>query len=260
MIGIWLSIFTYILLFIWFLPNANAKGNEENFWVVEYRLTYAKLNYSVKNLDIEIRDVPIHPEDDNVPRENQGPIERISYATHDWFSFDLAFKKNISKKFRFGIGLDWILYPYYADKALRNYTNAVGTEQRGYGAALTFVGLTTRGIMPHVNNLSELNLLWNISPEIMLEVPLEKHDFTLGFSISYHLLEAVNGWDRYDSLEDHKYYDLAHIYPLTFYVNIRNLVTIGIRHNIVNETSWGRKSNVEIGDLNFTFTILTMLN
>ena len=196
--------------------------------------SYSRIGIKVKDMPLKIRDVPIHSDDSYALRSNAGPIEQREYSASTMLELGFLVKKNITHWLDFGVKLKWILYPYHGfyDNALRNYTNAVGTETRGYGAALTFVGLEMRGMVS------------SFTPEIMLETPLNK-DLILGASLSYYELQAINGWDRYNRLEVKDRYTLTRYYPVSVYLYINNILTIGVQFPNAQNTEIGEEANVE---------------
>jgi hypothetical protein len=186
-------------------------------------LVYVKPAITVKHLPESFRNVPIHPDDHYVPAENAGPVSREEYGLTDGANLSLMyvwdFKQHEHPRYRLGLGLDWILFPtagYGGTEAERNYTNNVGSDERGYGAALTFVRLREGGVIPSLGDGS-FDPFLNITPRIKFEIaPFDDH-FWFGTSISYFAVQAQNGWDRFDSDEVRETKTLAHDFPIRLY-------------------------------------------
>lgn len=249
------TVLIYILLTLG--TNNTAPAGEYGYWdTALVKLTYARLDYRVTHMALDIRDIPIHPQDDTIPREHAGVIKKTEYSSATWFSLDFMLMKQLDK-IDLGLGFSWILYPFYVfyDNELRNYTNAVGTEKRGDDEALTFVGIGTRGVIPHGDKLGAFNLLWNVTPQFTLEIPIKSRNAALGLSVSYHRLEAVNGWDRYNKLQVQHRYNMADIYPVSIYTKLYNF-RLGMRYNCVQKTIRGQNSGVKIGVLNYTVSFI----
>lgn len=240
-----------VLIFMFACPQS-LQADE-----LKYRLGifYNRINTEVKTMPLKVRDVPIHSNDTYALKKNAGPIEKEKYSASSMWTIGLGFMKK-TKNLKYGLRLHWLIYPhrFLYDNELRNYTNAVGTERRGYGAALTFVGLEMRGIIPSFSDeISILDILFNIAPEIVIEAPINKK-LSLGTSLGYYQLQAVNGWDRYNNLEVNDRYTLAHYFPLSFYCKYR-ILTLGVKLPFAHYTNLGERANVETPDITF-FTAL----
>ena len=208
-------------------------------------LSYATPDIKIRNMPLEVRNVPIHPDDTYVSQKKAGPIEEKEYSSIGTIMFGPWIKKDIGKS-RAGLRLNWIIYPgiEIADKELRNYTNAVGTEHRGHGAALTFVGIEKRGIF--FTKTPVVDVLLNVTPEVFFEVNIsnKKDNLQLGASVSYARLVADTGWDRFNSLETRELFTLAHIIPVSTYIKYNNY-EFGVQVPIIFETSLGEKAKIE---------------
>lgn len=210
------------------------------------KFTYSGPDIEVKDMSLKVRGVPIHSDDSYALESNVGPLEKTRYATIGTFIFGRPWYKD-HQQLRFNVGIDWIIYPTYwfYDNELRNYTNAPGTETRGYGAALTFVGIQKRGIIPVIEN-TFVDMILNIVPKIGVELMLsEKGNSGFGFSLSYFLLQAVNGWDRNNSLEINKTYDLGHFMPVSVYGRYKR-IEVGLVYPVaLSKTNLGKEADIQ---------------
>lgn len=228
-----------VLLFV-FLNPIKA---EEKFWTKKkLELSYSNIRINVKSMPLEIRNAPIHPDDTYVTLSNAGPITQEEYFKSSTWMLGISMKKEIKNKFLLGFKINWIIYPnrWLYDNALRNYTNAVGTEQRGTGSASTFVGIEERGIIPFLN----------LTPEILFETPLGfGNQILLGTSLSYFKLQAINGWDRYNELEVNKRFTLSHFVPITFYLSFKDIITVGAKYINSTKTNIGKQANIKSNNI-----------
>ena len=247
----WLQILVLSTVIVFSL-NKTALADEKKKSTLRVGIGYTNIGYKVDNMSIEIRDVPIHPDDDYVPRENAGPIEETKYTASSMWTFNLSYKKNFYERLRLGAGLKWIIYPTRKlyDNKLRNYTNAVGTEKRGTGTALTFLGLEARGVIP-ATDVEILDIFLNIIPELLAEYALDKDkNFFIGTSLTYFKMQAVNGWDRFDDLEVDKRHTLTHVIPISLYLSWKDILLIGGKYNVSFNTEQGKDSDANIEDIN----------
>lgn len=207
------------------LPLFAAADDDVN----KHDVSMTALGPGVKNVSEEIRNVPIHPDDIKSGYwSSAGPVARTSYNN----PFMVSIGHTLYRTHRGNRGVSarvrWIIYPFanQINIAERNYTNAPGTGQRGYGAALTYVGMEARGVIPAISRLNGdlgfLNIFTNFTPEVEWRTPLKigGRERSLIFSLTYFQLEAVTGWDRYDHLEEYKRYTLAHCVPLTISLDL----------------------------------------
>lgn len=238
-----------ILIIVVFFVFPKPIGAEEKFWTKKkLELSYSNIRINVKSMPLEIRDVPIHPDDTYVSLSNAGPITQEEYSKSSTWMLGFSIKKDIKNKFLLGFKINWIIYPnrWLYDNALRNYTNAVGTEQRGTGAALTFVGIEERGIIP----------VLNLTPEILLETPLGfGNQILLGTSLSYFKLKAINGWDRFNKLEVNKRFTLSHLVPIAFYLSYKDIITVGAKYIKSTKTNIGKQANIKSNNFAVFITI-----
>lgn len=197
-------------------------------------------NPVVNNLPLEIRNVPIHPDDSGVP----GPVARTRYTMPVIASAGVR----LIRRSNFTGRLRWFFYPNHGlggDIARRNYTNAPGTEQRGEGAALTFVGLEVGGIFPAVDGLGAASVLLNVSPEAQWAFPLSRNASTrLISTASYYRIEAVSGWDRFNGLDVRDRYTLAHCLPVTVGIDTGRFA-IGVQYPLISKTGQGKNADIK---------------
>lgn len=199
------------------LPIAKMLADEDENPGEDMKLSLEFSGLKIGNLPLDIRYVPIHPDDGYASESSNGPILKNAFSICPIASSQIG-KPIYMAKSGLKVCARWLLYPHFEFyKELRNYTDAPGTERRGDSAALTFVGLRVGGIIPPFINTAGvgiLDLLFNVTPEISWEPPsLAKQNLAL--TLSYFQIQAVNGWDRYDKLEVNKRYVLAHCLPIS---------------------------------------------
>jgi hypothetical protein len=153
-----------------------------------------------------------------------------------------------------------MIFPWGIADAERNYRNAPGTDKRGYGAALTYIGLKRSGVIPSTT-INFLDVFLNWTPIMKAEVaPFDGKlsDVWFGVSASYYAFDAQTGWDRYDSLEVRKNYTLMHVFPVRIYMSIINRegngtggsgLTFGVQLNPGSKTSWGEQVDISMPSL-----------
>lgn len=149
----------------------------------------------VSNVPLEIRNVPIHPSD---PWGRPGPIEddEVKVGARSGMFLRYGPKLNlIGEHLSLKMGLELEISGLFVEDPERNYTNAVGTEQRGYGAALTYYSVHTKA-GPDWNSV--------FIPKIFAGVETKLSDsFSIGagYSIWREDLVAETGYDRYDKYD-----------------------------------------------------------
>lgn len=243
-----LAISLWIVLFIPSLVGVSvaADCDEQKEFCGGGILSFTGGEISVKNLSLEMRNVPVHA-DDSFAAKNAGPITDAGYDVNGTFEIGGNFSRRYNR-LRVGAGVKWMIA--LADDAKRNYTNAVGTSERGYGAALTYVTLAKKGILLNSSD-SLVYYILNLTPEVFVEaVILEKPSLALGCSLSYFNLQAVNGWDRYDKNEINEYYSLGHYVPVSVYLKIfaTDLMDVAIGANYpvkLSETADGKEADIQ---------------
>jgi hypothetical protein len=221
------------------------------------------LTKNVQSFPLIIRDVPIHKDDDYAPRDNAGPIENRPVKMPNRFypraTFGTSIIPSNEIKLNLGINLD-VPFSIKADFSERNYTNHIGTEQRGRGAALTYYAIH--------ENYGPLNIFFR--PTLFSELELKiarKASITFGSEILESKLDAENGWDRYDGYEKWKEFKLAEMVALRSYLGINthsenkythklekynSFIKIGFQ-KIINkkETEMGKTMNIHYHDNSF---------
>lgn len=225
-------------------------------------ILYADTDLSVDNMPMVVRNVPIYPDDlSYVPPENQGPISRLKYSQSG--DFDLAimgayqFSASDTSPLRFNIGLGVdLLFASTGDMAERNYTNAVGTDARGEGAALTYAEL----FQGNINSAENQDSLVNVAPIGKFEVAPFNEPFRtvwFGVSASYFTVGAQNGWDRWDSFEPLDTFDLATVIPVRLYTTCfigeseHIGLTIGAQLNETLKTNLGEQAGLKVSPVAF---------
>lgn len=229
-----------------------------------FDLGYAYLGAEAKDMPLSFRNVPVHPDDWGYP----GPITSKKYAAaHEAFlslMYDWQFGRSESSPLRYdlGIGLDWMIVPSAVgaggDKAERNYMNAPGTDIRGYGAALTFVGVRQGGMIPSMDSqLADFFLNW--TPRVRLEVaPFGGYleNLWVGTSVSYFTIDAENGWDRYDKLDVRETRTMLHVIPVRLYgmllgkdSDMRVGIMAGVEFHPSFSTDFGSNAKAEIAPI-----------
>ncbi|OHA35042.1 MAG: hypothetical protein A2928_04045 [Candidatus Taylorbacteria bacterium RIFCSPLOWO2_01_FULL_45_15b] len=193
----------------------------------EVGVGYHQIGARVDNMPFDIRNVPPHPDDGGRGSFGDGPIERLKYDSNHGMNLSILYSREYGQgpdrpfRFNWGAGLEWMIN-FDTSIQLRNYRGAIGTEQRGYGTALTYVNIKQGGAIPPVgNNLGEIFLNW--TPRLRLEIAPFGGKFRnvwLGTSASYYTIYAQNGWDRYDSLQTKDTFVFTHRFPIRTYMTI----------------------------------------
>ena len=194
--------------------------------------------------------VPKHPDDVNIPASNVAPIE-VSTLTdaHLWWT---PMYMNINV----GIGTERLTVeggPFgqlnvgSQETTERNYTNAVGSSQKGYGAALTYIKLnSTRWIYGFTGML-------RYKPN-----PKDGLYLTLNYSQYWQNMSIRTGWDRNDKYTEYTKYPIG-----TF---LFQEVSLGIEMNFdktyvkmsigdgkvsLSSLDWGKSMTVSVPDAYF---------
>ncbi len=152
----------------------------------------------LKNIPVDIRNVPRHPSDD-VPPGNMGPIEVSNMSdAHFWWKPCVLFLNAGFGTSRFDIscGTFGSFDMTSQTPTERNYTNYPGSSVRGLGAALTFIRLD--------------NSRWHYGYTASLEIKM-KNDLGLSFMYlrDWEHVSIVTGWDRYDDTEKYNTYSIG---------------------------------------------------
>ncbi|MCX6795177.1 MAG: hypothetical protein NT165_00345 [Candidatus Falkowbacteria bacterium] len=208
----------------------------------DFKIGFSTNQMNASHVSEDFRNVPIHPDDGSGP---SGVIAKADYSVPFFLSLDFLYKHKFEGGIIFGGGLT--LGCHFADLEERNYTNAPGTSQRGYGAALTYCGvivegpLGAAGVHPLINGMSVL-------PKLIFEVPIKK---SLSFSLaaSYQAFSAINGWDRFDDKECNETKVLAHLFPLDASLRFNFSgwgLELGSRYLITSLTGTGKDFGTKI--------------
>ena len=160
-----------------------------------------------------------------------------------------------SPNFNVGAGLEWMIFPWVnLTKAEQNYYGPPGSEDRGTGQALTYVGVRQAGIVP-VTGEPFFDAILNWTPKAKMELaPFggSLKDVWLGVSVSYYAVSAQTGWDRYDKLESDKEYALMHVVPIRVYLapffdeKKDGGFMFGLQFQPGSETKLGKESEVTV--------------
>jgi hypothetical protein len=163
---------------------------------------------AVPNMPQQVRFVPIHEDDGGV----EGAIADSS-VTQPWSTIQLRIRGLVGYQFRQVLvqaGMSTGLRGYRIGEEhrnSRNYTNAVGTERRGLGAALTYYNFD--GLQWDVGGHLRLSLgTWEHGGSPMLEAP-ELMFVEYGYRVS--TLRVETGWDHFAELETYRTYDLGRV-------------------------------------------------
>jgi hypothetical protein len=241
---------TILMSIFIYTTQTNAEDtHNKGTWKTDGEIRYTYAHYDgVKCLALEIRDVPIHVNDGYASRKDGGPIEETGNSFHSVWGFGFEKKYYFTEDFSLGLGLDWTIAPTFLDiKKRRNYTNHVGTETRGYGAALTCIGMGRRGVFKPMRHGGWWNIFTNISPKISAEYVLIPKKLSIGTYVTYHAIEAINGWDRWDSIEIYKTFTLSHNMPIGMYISIYDHEHIGIKVGAEYVKRWATPIGIESG-------------
>ncbi|MFA5070920.1 MAG: hypothetical protein WC511_00950 [Candidatus Pacearchaeota archaeon] len=178
--------------------------------------TQGNYSASVDSVPEIVRDVPAHPDDFYKTRpQDVGPI-----ADTD---FDLPFSgRGMNVELKAGVGIrkgifDFKLGPKISLSSKedvvssikeRNYLNHPGTEERGYGAALTYYKMKSESTSDiPFGGLAEFSLNFDLSDGhgLCLLNPFVEYSFLVIPKEFYF----ETGWDRHDSLEKRKSYKIT---------------------------------------------------
>ena len=201
------------------------------------------------NMPEYFRNVPRHEDDGG---GISGPILKDKYDIIE--SLGLGFCYLHVNKSGFAFGGDFLIVLDNGDfdnnLQERNYTNAIGTNKRGYGAALTFCQTKIVGPVTSLANVTPWGGGASLIPGLIMRVPFKYGSHTkLSIGISYQALAALNGWDRYDKLEVKDHIILAHLFPLGVGINFNQgkffSFELGTRVLLHMETAKGKEFNVK---------------
>jgi len=168
----------------------------------------------VKNIPEYIRNVPVHPNDDYA-KKNQGPIkDGISVNP----MVEIPLKAGISIETKSGASLDIsgklsVPLGFIVNRNERNYTDDVGSDNRGEGAALTYYD-------------AAYGPLFIPGIEAEVYIPLRdtgKKDIgaIVGAGYRKYDLNINTGWDRFDACEHRRQYNVGSIEEKSLYAGVR---------------------------------------
>jgi hypothetical protein len=147
------------------------------------------------------RTVPIHPDDTYASASKNGPVKDVLNSI-SFQNIKLRFGVEAEQNnFQVGAGLGFgVSFVSYNKEgfgfAERNYTNAPGTDERGYGAALTYIDLEENGTSGVVLN-----------PFFRLGYQIKGKDWNYNIfgeyspEITSFSTDLKVGYDRWNSLE-----------------------------------------------------------
>jgi len=216
------SILILILMTTLVIVPAAMADDESNGLGV--RLNIGRIGIS--NMPLSIRNLPNHPDDSAF---SAGPIEKTSYSIPGDLSVNYRVGTIKAQDSRLDINLCALFYPSFGepvDMAERNYTNNPGSSDRGYGAALTFVGLREQG------------LVYIFSPELIWTRKLREEE-RLSVSLGFFRIQAVTGWDRYDELQQQSTNTLANCFPLGVEYSPNGKLMLGLQYVLMSKTALG---------------------
>ncbi len=178
-----------------FAPARKAEAKPYLMIDAQFDFNYGTPTAQIQTVPEYMRNVPAHPGDSD---EHIGPIEDSQYSFVSLLNIEgragVGFRE--LDKFDFSIGAKAGIEFAGGGGKERNYTNAPGTDKRGYGAALTYYGTSmgrlSLGAFARASFFaSSINLL------------------SLEYSADISALQAIaveNGWDRYNTTEVNEIY------------------------------------------------------
>ena len=166
--------------------------------------SFSSRTLSLQNIPVDIRNVPIHSADTYVPATNAGPIEVSSLTAQKfaWIPITLGLNGGLAtSKFEFEAGLFFSMRMTSQDFVERNYTNSVGTNYNGMGAALTYI------------TLDNFNLMYGYNASIRYKIvpvgPEENVFLSLKYMKGWQEYSLTTGWDRYGEKQPDKSYKIG---------------------------------------------------
>jgi hypothetical protein len=243
---------------------ATAQEKQKTKWsfhgecVLEGALQYSLDQIALKNIPLDIRNVPMHPDDGGTP----GAIADSSLQDRRcWIILPLRINIGMQNaKWQCKVGAYGEFGVTYPQLAERNYTNAPGTATRGMGAALTYMkidqlrpkfGFTVEAEY-HATHIQKMELFCFVQ-----------------YMKSWYNLNLVTGWDRNDEQKRYETYPIGRISghqvllgPECRWQKIYFLrIALGYQWNNIKTFAWGQKMNVSVpntmffqvsGGMNFT--------
>ena len=166
--------------------------------------SFSSRTLSLQNIPVDIRNVPIHSADTYVPATNAGPIEVSSLDAQKfaWVPLTLGLNGGVAtNKIEFEVGLFFSMRKTSQDFIERNYTNSVGTNYSGIGAALTYI------------TLDNFDLNYGYTATFRYKAlplgPEENLFLSLKYMKGWEEYSITTGWDRYTEKEPDKSYKIG---------------------------------------------------
>jgi len=210
-------------------PSAYAKSYKSLELEAEFSGVVSP-SAKVETVPEYIRDVPVH-RNDNWAEENAAPIKDGPLSSS-------SLHISVKGKYKIGFGNEKSYFemgptfglkiPFISQKKVteRNYMGAVGTDNRGFGTALTFYGLTVNGVG-----------FWKLhcfTPGFFARVSSRgsnnPEEFFIEYSTELNELNLVNGWDRYNRLTRNDIYKVAGL--------LNHTIKVGIGDGVFRENSF----------------------
>ena len=206
----------------------------------------------VSNMPISFRNIPIHSEDGG--GVNTGTIEKSSYQNYIVIpAIGIEFSHKFKNRMSIGMGINFEFS--WANRAEVNY-NSSGSPNRGYGKALTYCGTITRGMFSLLSytqtndpNVIPTTVNMSLTPNIFFAMPVTKK-VDIKLNVTYQRYSAVNGWDRYNTLEVYQKPALIYIIPIDILFSFKD-VEFGPRIPICWRTDVGKEFGSKIFPIGF---------
>ncbi|MGO8673761.1 MAG: hypothetical protein ACLQVD_20680 [Capsulimonadaceae bacterium] len=187
--------------------------------------SFTMSRFVVDNMPLSVRNVPPNPGDASIA--TPGPINNTNYSNT---TYSLSYSRKVvgltcktdSLEIDALANLDY----YTSSFTERNYLGSDNNNQRGYGTALTFLFVRPRALLSAEADLGDLGGTGassysstdgfgiGLSPEVEWVHAIAKTS-TLFISATISKMDALTGWDRYDSLSVRNEQTLAIMYPVT---------------------------------------------
>lgn len=200
----------------------------------------------VSNVFESIRNVPIHKDDWGSPGAIAKDKARAPWMTEiRFFKIGTETDLNSTTVWRNYFDLSWNFGHWAlwgADVRERNYTNAVGTDKQGYGAALTFWAPGYSRLIPGFKTEFHFN-----------------DDWFLGAGFRKYDLEIITGYDRYDKLEHESHVDIGKIFETSLFLGwigsvddqSRSDFRIGVNFNSFDKKDRYNAIDVDVNEVSF---------
>lgn len=198
------------------IESGNLKARPFAKWCFDFQIS--KPVREVSNVPESFRNVPVHSDDWGYG----GVIEDDSAKLPPLI--DIGFLKGGLETKIGDIGVD--VYadlsfnasyflplshdPWCGEVNERNYKGAPGTDERGYGTALTY---WTANYAPVLIPGLKCDLILPINEDV---------DFIVGGGVRDYELQAERGWDRYNSLDKKDHLRIADMTEKSIYIGFRS--------------------------------------